>query len=150
MYTHTPNEINLNYITFLNTRLCPVKSNEKVRRGRKFKLDKKLYRRRNVVERCIGWLKELRRIATHYDKLAQSYLAMVKMAFIQRYFKVMDLGHSLVGYTHLDALMKIIAICSCNFREYTMLARSLREYYAVYLFLKCVLTLSHPFYFLVE
>jgi hypothetical protein len=31
-----------------------------------------------------------------------------------------------------------------------MLTRSLRECYAVYLFLKCVLTLSHPFYFLVE
>ncbi|NWO04661.1 MAG: transposase, partial [Alteromonadaceae bacterium] len=31
-----------------------------------------------------GWLKELRRIATRYDKLARSFHAMVCLACIQR------------------------------------------------------------------
>ena len=39
-----------------------------------------LYRERNVVERLVGRLKEYRRIATRYDKLAASYLAFVQLA----------------------------------------------------------------------
>jgi transposase len=39
--------------------------------------DRVLYRERNVVERLVGRLKEYRRIATRYDKLASSYLAFV-------------------------------------------------------------------------
>ena len=48
------------------------------------KIDRKKYRGRNVIERCIGWLKWCRRVATRYEKLAESYLAMVKLAMIQR------------------------------------------------------------------
>jgi len=40
-------------------------------------MDRDLYRERNVVERLVGWLKEYRRVATRYDKLAASYLAFV-------------------------------------------------------------------------
>ena len=47
--------------------------------------DTTLYRRRNVVERCVGWLKERRRIGTRFDKLAVNYLAMVKLAMIEMY-----------------------------------------------------------------
>lgn len=47
-------------------------------------LDKQKYRRRNIIERCIGWLKWCRRVATRYEKLAESYLAMIKLAMIQR------------------------------------------------------------------
>jgi len=54
------------------------------------KLDRPMYRRRNVVERCIGWLKECRRIATRYEKLATHYLAMVKLAMIQRCLRILD------------------------------------------------------------
>ncbi|MEL6109147.1 MAG: IS5 family transposase [Planctomycetota bacterium] len=46
--------------------------------------DRACYRRRNIVERLIGWLKESRRVATRYDKLAASYLAFVKLAAIRR------------------------------------------------------------------
>jgi len=42
-----------------------------------------LYRERNVVERLVGRLKEYRRIATRYDKLAASYLAFVRLAAIR-------------------------------------------------------------------
>lgn len=52
--------------------------------------DKRKYRRRNVIERCIGWLKECRRIATRYEKLATHYLAMVKLAMIQRCLRLLD------------------------------------------------------------
>jgi transposase len=44
----------------------------------------KKYRGRNAIERCIDWLKWCRRVATRYEKLAESYLAMVKLAMIQR------------------------------------------------------------------
>jgi len=54
------------------------------------KLNKRKYRRRNVVERCIGWLKCCRRIATRYEKLATHFLGMVKLAMIQRCLRLLD------------------------------------------------------------
>lgn len=42
------------------------------------------YRKRNVVERLVSWLKESRRVATRYEKLALTYLGMVKLAAIRR------------------------------------------------------------------
>jgi transposase len=48
-----------------------------------------MYRGRNVVERLVGWLKEHRRLATRYEKLAGSYLAMVKLAFVRRCFRAL-------------------------------------------------------------
>ena len=54
------------------------------------RFDREAYRRRNVVERCIGWLKECRRLATRHEKLAVNFLAMVKLAMIRRCFKVYD------------------------------------------------------------
>jgi transposase len=49
--------------------------------------DKEAYRRRNIVERLIGWLKECRAVFTRYDKLGVNYLAMVTLAIIQRYLR---------------------------------------------------------------
>jgi transposase len=49
--------------------------------------EKATYRRRNVVERCIGWLKESRRLATRFEKLAENFLAMVKLAMLERLLK---------------------------------------------------------------
>jgi transposase len=57
------------------------RDNEKARRG---KFDKKTYKRRNVVERCINSLKWFRRVATRYEKLANHYLGMVTLAIIFR------------------------------------------------------------------
>jgi transposase len=37
-----------------------------------------------VVERCFGWLKENRRIAMRFEKLAVHYLAMLQMAMMLR------------------------------------------------------------------
>jgi transposase len=46
-------------------------------------MDWTTYRERNVVERLVGRLKEYRRVATRYDKLAASYLAFVLLAAIR-------------------------------------------------------------------
>jgi len=54
------------------------------RRGRPPVLEKAQYARRNAVERLVGWLKEHRSLATRFDKLASSFLAMVKLACIRR------------------------------------------------------------------
>ncbi|MCG8363959.1 MAG: transposase, partial [Pseudanabaenales cyanobacterium] len=56
----------------------PRKSTE--HRGGKF--DKSLYRLRNQVGRCINRLKQFRRIATRYEKMAENYLAMMTLASI--------------------------------------------------------------------
>ena len=53
------------------------------------RFDKPTYRRRNVVERLVGWLKENRRLATRFEKLAVNFLAMVKLAMLQRCLRVL-------------------------------------------------------------
>jgi transposase len=45
--------------------------------------DKERYRDRNVIERLIGRLKEHRRIATRYDKLAESFRAFIVLGCIR-------------------------------------------------------------------
>lgn len=57
-------------------------------KGRPIKFDKATYRRRCVIEQCIGWLKECRRVATRYEKLAINFLATIKLAIIQRYLRL--------------------------------------------------------------
>ena len=42
-----------------------------------------LYRARNLIERFFGKIKQCRRVATRYDKLAANYLAFVKLASIR-------------------------------------------------------------------
>ncbi len=48
------------------------------------KFDKDTYKRRSIVEQSIGWLKECRRIGTRFEKLAINFLAMIKLAMIER------------------------------------------------------------------
>jgi transposase len=40
----------------------------------------RLYRSRNAIERMFGRLKDFRRVATRYDRLAQNFLAAVCLA----------------------------------------------------------------------
>lgn len=40
------------------------------------------YRKRNLIERVIGWFKECRALATRYDKLAVNYVALWLVALI--------------------------------------------------------------------
>lgn len=47
-----------------------------------------LYRSRNFVERFFNKIKHFRRVATRYDKLAQNYLAMAKLASIRIWIRI--------------------------------------------------------------
>ena len=70
------------------TPVIPSKSNED-RSARKVTFDKESYRKRNIVERLIGWLKECRAVFARFDKTAINYAGMVKMAMIQRSLRLL-------------------------------------------------------------
>jgi transposase len=63
--------------------VVPPKSN----RRKPWKYDKKLYGRRNIVERYFRNIKEFRRIYTRYDKLDETYNAFIALANIAIYLK---------------------------------------------------------------
>lgn len=71
--------------------MIPPRANraKKRKRGRPFSYDRKRYRGRNVIERCIGWLKECRSVATRFEKLAVHFLGMVQLAIIERYLRLL-------------------------------------------------------------
>ena len=68
--------------------IIPHKDNEAARHDPAITFDKDTYRRRSIVEQVIGWLKECRRIATRFEKLAISFLVMVKLAMIKRGLRI--------------------------------------------------------------
>lgn len=71
--------------------LIPMRDNEHVNdRDRWGKFDKAAYKRRNVVERAIAKLKEFRRVATRYEKLAESFVGMVNLAVIVLYLRLLS------------------------------------------------------------
>jgi len=72
--------------------VIPMRHNEHVRdREEKFgPFDKRAYRGRNVVERAVAKLKEFRRVATRYEKLASAYCAMLSIANIVLYLRLLD------------------------------------------------------------
>lgn len=63
----------------------PVIPNNPTRK-RKHPFDKTAYRQRNVIERTFSRLKDFRRIATRYDKLAINFFAAVIIASIVSYW----------------------------------------------------------------
>ena len=70
--------------------VIPQREDQRKRhRGRPLSFDKAAYRQRNVIERCVGWLKECRAVVTRFDKLAVNFLATVKLAIIQRYLRIL-------------------------------------------------------------
>ena len=68
--------------------VIPSKENED-RNARGIDFDPELYRKRNIVERLIGWLKEFRRVFSRYEKSAKNFAGMIRLAFIQRYMRVL-------------------------------------------------------------
>jgi transposase len=65
--------------------VIPARKNTREGPGRPPTCDEQKYKGRNVVERCVGRLKECRRIATRYEKKASHYKAMLKWAFVAEY-----------------------------------------------------------------
>jgi transposase len=49
-----------------------------------------LYRARNLIERFFNRIKQCRRVATRYDKLASNYLAFVQLASIRLWLRVYE------------------------------------------------------------
>jgi transposase len=54
------------------------------RHERKPRFEAEVYRARNIVERVIGWLKRLRRVAARAEKLAVRHARMISLALIAR------------------------------------------------------------------
>jgi transposase len=48
------------------------------------KFDKETYRRRNIVERVVGWYKEYRSLGTRYEKMAVNYVALWLVAIMDK------------------------------------------------------------------
>jgi transposase len=68
--------------------VIPRRQNQRPDDGR-HRFDREAYRRRAVVEQCVGWLKESRAVGTRFDKLAVNYEATVKLAMIRRYLRAL-------------------------------------------------------------
>ncbi len=56
----------------------PMRKTRKMRVG----VDRSLYHLRNRVERCFNKLKNARRVATRYDKTAESFLGFIDITSI--------------------------------------------------------------------
>ena len=59
--------------------VIPMRKSRKMRVG----VDRSLYRLRNLVERCFNKLKNARRVATRYDKTAESFLGFIDITSIR-------------------------------------------------------------------
>lgn len=66
------------------------KGHKRRQKGPHHRFNEKTYKKRNVIERLINHLKECRRFATRFEKLAANFLALVHLAFarilLKRYF----------------------------------------------------------------
>ena len=71
--------------------VIPSKENED-RSARPVEFDREAYRKRNIIERLIGWLKEARRIFARFEKTALNFGGFIKMAFIERYLRLATTG----------------------------------------------------------
>ena len=69
--------------------VIPHKDNEHARHDPGVSFDKQTYQQRAVVEQCVGWLKEYRRIGTRFEKLAVHFHGMLELAMIRRYLKTL-------------------------------------------------------------
>jgi len=67
--------------------MIPTKSTRKVR----ITVDHALYSLRNRIERYFNKIKNARRVATRYDKLAASFLAFVELTSIRYWLRFVDM-----------------------------------------------------------
>lgn len=69
--------------------VIPHKDNEHERHDPCVWFDKAAYCQRAVVEQCVGWLKENRRIGTRQETLAVNFHGMLQLAMIKRYLRLL-------------------------------------------------------------
>ena len=61
----------------------PARSTRKTR----FCFSRRLYKARNRIERLFNKLKQFRRVATRYEKLAATFIAMIKLACVRLWLR---------------------------------------------------------------
>lgn len=64
----------------------PMRKSRKMRVG----VDHSLYSLRNLVERCFNKLKNARRVATRYDKTAESFLGFIDITSIRLWVRLLS------------------------------------------------------------
>ena len=64
----------------------PMRKSRKMRVG----VDHSLYSLRNLVERCFNKLKNARRVATRYDKTAESFLGFIDITSIRLWLRLLS------------------------------------------------------------
>ena len=64
----------------------PMRKSRKIRVG----VDHSLYSLRNLVERCFNTLKNARRVATRYDKTAESFLGFIDITSIRLWVRLLS------------------------------------------------------------
>lgn len=72
--------------------VIPFRSNERPIPAHR--CNRRNYRRRNIIERRIGWLKENRRLATRYEKPSVNFAVMVHITMIEIYARKVRLSDS--------------------------------------------------------
>ena len=65
------------------TPVIPMRKSRKLRKA----VDRQLYKLRNLVERCFNKLKNARRVATRYDKTAESFLGFIDITSIRLWLR---------------------------------------------------------------
>ena len=80
--------------------VIPTRSNQ----PREEDFDKVMYKRRNIIERVVGWYKECRRLCTRYEKLAVNYIAMWLVAIAERTVSRLECRLSFCGRPGLKAM----------------------------------------------
>ncbi len=70
--------------------MIPPRKGGNMGKGCPRSFDPDLYRRRNAVERCVGWLKGCRSVATRHEKLAVHFAAMIQLAFLRQYLRTLS------------------------------------------------------------
>jgi transposase len=69
--------------------VIPPRQRSNMGKGCPCAFDPDRYRQRNAIERCVGWLKGCRSIATRHEKLAVNFAAMLKLAFLRQYLRTL-------------------------------------------------------------
>jgi len=65
------------------TPIIPTKKNRRVQ----IKIDRAVYALRNRIERCFNRLKNARRFATRYDKLAETFAGFVNLVSVRLWLR---------------------------------------------------------------
>jgi len=97
------------------TAMIPTKRNRKIQ----LPVDPAIYALRNMVERCFNKLKNARRLATRYDKTADSYLGFIHIASIRLWMR------EFVNRSYVKVSIRPLSIC---FTQSIIIGRSIFSY----------------------